>query len=670
MKKNSIYSSIVLTTGLLFIIETSQVSAQQSFGGIQFSGVGAAVLGCSGVTDRIAEAMAKLQQSALAAGSTSVVGIQAGLITQTNDQIQQLKTESLKKKENCLDPIAYSLGTNVVNSFVDGTLNWATTGFNGTPFFIRNQGSFFENITRDAKQTFLAGVPTTNDVYGNAVRYAIIAQETGRRASRSALRGNNDAATQEINDFTQDFKQGGWNTFFNTTQFTSRNPVASLFVVTEEQARQREALIEEKTNELMRSGGFLDQKKCVEWGLGGQEGTTVRNPITGEESRIEPNCLREEVVTPGKVIAEQTVKATQAAQERASQADEVNEVLGGFIDRLISNLANRGLAALTRPRTRVVQTGPNITTEQQTIEDFRGSFDQNNFSITNPRHIQALIKAQKDYLSIIQDSRIASEESLASLGELDYCVPGPNEPMISLANNNMMNIRDGLQNGNVRRRFLSSARYRQLQPVPFFVDNPVAEGTFVLNNPIYINTTVDDEEEQGIFVDNVQNKSIYYFDIFKDLFSREKIIAFFENTQSTQQERDTVRGSIQSALLETKKLSEYSKSVKTLLATYDQTTEVMTENIAELESIHRQILGIVRIARERHIAEQRAQGVSVNLECLDIQYSVNDPIIVGRVRRESDTLSEKVKTLRESEAYFFSPQNLYRDHNLPFQHNY
>ena len=110
--------------------------------------------------------------------------------------------------------------------------------------------------------------------------------------------------------------------------------------------------------------------------------------------------------------------------------------------------------------------------------------------------------------------------------------------------------------------------------------------------------------------------------------------------------------------------------MKELIANYDYVDETIAENINELESIHRQILFIVRGARERHIAEQRALGVAVNLACLDIQYSVSDPIIVGRVRRESDTPSTNVQTLRAAEAAFFSPSNLYRNHNLPFGSNY
>jgi hypothetical protein len=672
LKKHIAHISLSIST--LFLVSTPFSYAQQSFGGVSFSGVGAAVLGCSGATDFLADKIADLKQSALALSGTEVVGTKVGTTLQTSDEKQQIQSKKTNKKESCKDPIAYALGTSMMNSFIDSTINWATTGFQGTPYFVRNQDTFFNNIIRDQKQQFLNTLPTSNDVYGNAIRYAMIAQQTGRTASTSALRGDNDAAVQQINDFTNDFKQGGWTTFFNTTQFSSQNPVGAFFSATERQAQERETLVQQKTDELMRSGGYLDQIKCVEWGIGGEDGMIVRNPLTGQESRIEPNCVKKEVITPGRTIAEQVAKATQAAQERASQADELNETLGRFLDRMLSNLANRGLAALMTPRSRALQntqSGPNVSSAQSgTLRDIQSSFDESEFAITNPKHLQALLKAQKDYLSTIRDSRIAAEESLAVLGKLDYCIPGPNENMTQLANQNLGAFVSGLQDGFVRKRFLSSKNYRQLQPTPFIVENPVAEGDFILNNPIYINEWVDDDDEKGVFVDNVQNKSKLYFELFRELFSREKIIAFFENTQTTQQDRDTTRGAIQSALLETRKLPEYSKNMKELIANYDYVDETITENINELESIHRQILFIVRGARERHIAEQRALGVAVNLACLDIQYSVSDPIIVGRVRRESDTPSTNVQTLRAAEAAFFSPSNLYRNHNLPFGSNY
>jgi len=51
--------------------------------------------------------------------------------------------------------------------------------------------------------------------------------------------------------------------------------------------------------------------------------------------------------------------------------------------------------------------------------------------------------------------------------------------------------------------------------------------------------------------------------------------------------------------------------------------------------------------------------VTVKLECLDIQYSIKDPIILGRIQRESEIPSTNVQTLRDAEKSFFLPANLY-----------
>lgn len=667
-------SKIIVTASTFLMISAPHVSAQQMFGGVQFSGVGAAALGCSGVTDLIAEGIAKLKQQVLALVGTSYLGFQVGTVQQVDDAGGTLSLKKANKKENCKDPLAYAIGNSMMNSFIDDTINWATTGFNGTPYFVRNQDSFFDNMAREEKQRFLNALPSTNDVYGNAIRYAMIAKETGRTASKSALRGENDAASQQIEDFNNDFKKGGWSSFFVTTQTNARNPIGAFFEATEQQAINREKIIQETTGELMKSGGFLDQKKCVEWksDTGAQTQQSTRRDALGNilppvDLPTNEMCVRYEVVTPGKIIAEQTARATQAANERASQADELNEVFGRFLDRMLSNLANKGLAALTTPKTKAIQSGPNASVApNRTITDIQNSFDESEFTITNPKHLQALIKAQKDYLSAIKDSRIAAEESLAGLGELDYCIPGPNSRMPQLGNQSIKTVVSSLQDGYVRKRFLSGKDYRQLQPLPFLVENPIAEGDFVLSNPIFNNEYVDDDDEKGDFVGNIQDKSTHYFQLFNEIFSQNKIIAFFENAQTTQQDRDDARSFIQSALLETKKLSDYGKNMKTTLDTYDQTSEIISENVIELEAIHRQILGIVKVARERHIAEQRALGVTVNLECLDIQYSTKDPIIAGRIRREVDVPSAKVQTLRDAEKAFFSPANLYRNHNLPF----
>jgi hypothetical protein len=678
------FYTFIITAVVLGATSTHYSYAQQSFGGVQFSGVGVAILGCLSQIDAIQEKILKLKERVNSIVNLQILGFKAPAPTPVMDELARSNLKKANRKEQCTDPTAYALANFLTSSFVESTINWATTGFNGTPFFIRDEGTFFENVERDFKQTFLNNIPNANDIYGNAIRYAMIAQETGRRASKSALRGQNDAAVQQIEDFTNDFKKGGWRSFFNTTQFSSQNPIGAYFSASYRLERAKEELIEAQKRELDRGDGFLGQKKCVEWGAAGPEGRTVRNPITGEEMRMEPNCLKYEVVTPGSLIKEQTAKATGAMVDRTLVADELNETIGRFLDRMLSNLANRGLASLSRTRKNVIQTGPNASTAQRTIEDFRGSFDENNFSITNPRHLQAIIKAQKDYLSVVQDSQIASEESLALLGKLDYCIPGPNENMPNQANQVIPIIADGYRNGFISKKrprfrdfaiFGAFARifnrndFRALQPIPFIVPNPVIEGDFILNDTIYVNEYADNAEEQQLFAGNIQDFSVDYLNIFRKVFSRKKIIANFENTQTTQQKKDIVRGSIQSALLETRRLPEYSKNTKTLLLMYEQSAETTRENIAELESIHREILDIVENARNRHIAQQKALGVTVNLECLDIQYDVSNPLITGRIRREQDGVSENIKTLREAEASFFDPDNLYRDHSLPFWSN-
>lgn len=455
-----------------------------TFSGLNFSGVGGAVLSCTNIGETAAGTVSDLfksaQQRADAAGKAAIDSIDLDLAGPEQPVTDKKATEQLKKqtqRENCLNAVAYAVSKNMLQQVTSRTLNWINTGLSGNPLYVRDTDSFLKNIRDDKINSFLQAVPNSDPIFGNALRSAITQQVTGYTDGRIDQVMNTPEG-RSYQSFQEDFTQGGWTAFLNP----KNNALSAYYNAVDSVTSQIGKAQQNVKDELVQGNGFLSMKKCAEWSDGINQ-TAVKTDCTSQyadqkkaeltvcsektailkdsciqsvntkyntltescvatTSNVEgavASCLRYETVTPGSVIAAQAATVTTTNVRQLEQADQINEVLGSFFDQLLTKLFSDGLGGLTGSGiamggTNVVLDSNgmpiqsvNLTSAEKAFgyQSINGGFN-GEFDISRPQQLRAIIKTQIDFINRTKDSQMAMSRIIPTLGKLDYCVPGPN----------------------------------------------------------------------------------------------------------------------------------------------------------------------------------------------------------------------------------------------------
>lgn len=463
-----------------------------NFGGLSFSGVGGAVLGCvnaggslvSGVGNLFKTAEKKAKDIAATAllnkKSTppSSGGGNGGEQPVTDAKV----TEEMKKqtqRENCLNGVASAVAKNMLQQISTKTLKWINTGFNGNPLYVRDIDSYLKTIRDDKFQKFLQDIPNSNPVFGNALRSVIQTQVTGFDDGQLNKNMNTPEA-RSYQAFLDDFTQGGWDKWLQTTQIDSNNPIGALFQATDQISGQINNAQQNIKDQIQRNSGFLDMQKCVEYEKPSATSSVNQNggysalcaTITPQNqaycqsnaaqvtSGTQAKCLRYETVTPGSLLRDQVAYITNSPVRQLEYADQINEVLGSFFDEMLNRLFTGGLAGLSgqgsgqsvgmgsnivigtdgNPIAVEASSAQNVFGYQQVNGGFNGEFD-----ISRPQQLRSIIQSQADYLNTSLDSQAVMSTIVPILGALDYCLPGPNPSWKVGTNYNMQLFTAALQ---------------------------------------------------------------------------------------------------------------------------------------------------------------------------------------------------------------------------------
>lgn len=455
-----------------------------TFSGLNFSGVGGAVLSCTNIGQTAASTVSDLfksaQQRADAAGKAAIDSIDLDLAGPEQPVTDKKATEQLKKqtqRENCLNAVAYAVSKNMLQQVTSRTLNWINTGLSGNPLYVRDTESFLKNIRNEKINSFLKDAYSSDPIFGNAIRSAITKQVTGYTDGKiDAVMGTPEA--QKYQAFQNDFTQGGWSTFLNP----KNNALGAYFNAVDRIGTQVGTAQQNVKDEVAQGNGFLSMKKCAEWSDGidqkmvkddcsaqyadqkngelavcntkadilktnciqtvNTKYDALTNSCVTTTSNVEggaASCLRYETVTPGSVIAAQAATITTTDIRQLEQADQINEVLGSFFVQLLNKLFSDGLGGLSGRG--IALCGANVVLDSNGMpiqsvnlnsaekafgyQSVNGGFN-GEFDISRPQQLRAIIKTQIDFVNRTKDSQAAMSRIIPTLGKLDYCVPGPN----------------------------------------------------------------------------------------------------------------------------------------------------------------------------------------------------------------------------------------------------
>lgn len=638
-----------------------------SIGGVSFSGVSGSILACANVGGKITSAISGLfKKGAKKAGSKlgSLFGSVTGQQVPTTDSTAQEKLETANNKESCLDAIAYSIAKQALGQVTNKTLNWVNTGFGGNPLYVRNIDSFLGSIKNDEIRNYIGIADNINkgngDAVGSSVTSKIIEMVTGRPSSVSTPTTQSEL---KYDAFTKDFSSGGWNAWYNMTQL-GENPIAAILSTSQQLGKNIEEQQQSTKNELANGGGFLSQKQCVEWAkIDPDDDASSYQNADGS-----PKCLKFETVTPGSVIGAQIQTVTNSGTRQLEAADELNEVLGAFFDSLLNKLFNKGLQSLGRDSadnygnqlSGFGGTGSNIVigTNGQPINgtgsgvvlpfnQLGGDFDTTNFNISNPRHIASIIKTQKTFLSRALDSQASLQKIVPNLGHLDYCLPGPHPSWASDTDQGSGSFFASLRASGVSN---PGTGFFTIQPYELFdplknSGQTFSDKTLMVQNKLFTSGA----ELAEVFMDWF----VSYKATVGATFSETALSSAFANIETTTSGQAFARGFVSDAITETTLLPNYLQAVIETDSQYETAIPETRTAITELEAIRAEVLSIVTTARTRHIAAKRAQGITVNLTCLNEAYDISNAPITAPAREEPDATAE-LNALEAAQTSFYN----------------
>lgn len=347
-------------------IATTIKPAQASFLSDMGGDLAVTALGCSGLLDKATSALSQLTSSLLGQATGEV----------------PVADNSANTKESCLDAIAYTAAKIVLSKITQSTLNWINSGFDGSPTFVQDPGSFFKSIADQQVSSFTAQIAfdpsrfpfgrlTAQNIV-NSIQHQL--DYNASVTSGNLLNYDGDMSItyqQRFDNFTNDFLYGGgWDGYLAVTQITNANPFDSYIASVNQvgpavnAAAQQKNPVTQVTNELEQSGGFLALKKCVDptWYTSERSDPSFTRVQAEAQSKNDPTdpdtqaarewlvnhtCLRFETKTPGTAIAQQMNISLGESQKQLELADELNESISAVFDALIKQLFNKGVASLS-----------------------------------------------------------------------------------------------------------------------------------------------------------------------------------------------------------------------------------------------------------------------------------------------------------------------------------
>lgn len=251
--------------------------------------------------------------------STDIQGI-AGPITAggpevpVNDAIQRYQQVLQTEKEFGLDTVAFTLANQALNTMASDVIDWINSGFDGNPAFISDLDGYLDNIGDQVFSDFIEG--TSLEFLCSPFELPIKLAISSRYGNsfRNRVDCTIDDVVANIEDFTENFGEGGWDAWYELTQ-NPQNNIFGVYLETEIELSKR---IAERQGE---------ERQKLNWG----EGFLSKEVCEGEgEDR---DC---KIVTPGSVIEEQLNNTISSGQDRLEVADELNEIVSALANQLIS----------------------------------------------------------------------------------------------------------------------------------------------------------------------------------------------------------------------------------------------------------------------------------------------------------------------------------------------
>lgn len=275
-------------------------------------------------------------------------------------------------------------------------VGWINNGFHGSPLFLQNSDSFFQDIAKSEVKNLVTEVGYNPQMFPFGKDWALnaISSYKSTLANNMAYTLNGVMTPDEVGNFAI----GGWNGFLVNTQYPQNNYLGSNMMITEELARELQGTTQTAAQKvqttLQQGNGFLSPQTCpsnpaynngvnefqrpsfdpstVPYPEAACEFADDQNPTAQEQQdcKTATDIYNQELATakakwatqntcpgglvnttPGYVVASQITKALGVPQDSATISGVLGNGLSSFISAVVNALFNKligsGLDALS-----------------------------------------------------------------------------------------------------------------------------------------------------------------------------------------------------------------------------------------------------------------------------------------------------------------------------------
>lgn len=257
--------------------------------------------------------------------------------------------QQLNLKEFVLDPVAYSLAKQALQSVTNGILDWIGSGFEGSPAFATD---FRQSLLRIGDTVALGFVQQLQSSLSIQSPFGTRVAQAVRDNYFRATGGNSFFALNQYNlsnicpehaaFLSGDFSSCGLSGWIAAWRNPAQNEHGALLVAEDELQSRVASETDRQRTELDWGRGFFSRRQCP-------NGTSA--PAGGDVALADTdptvNCP---VVTAGSMIMEAGHSANIAGLDALISADEIDEVLGQLFNTLINKvISDSGLLGALQP---------------------------------------------------------------------------------------------------------------------------------------------------------------------------------------------------------------------------------------------------------------------------------------------------------------------------------
>jgi hypothetical protein len=387
-------------------------------------------------------------------------------ITSIQSILQVVHDTYMKLKETVLDPLAWALAKQLLQSVTADVIDWINSGFNGSPAFLTHPQSFFLDSANQLTGAFIANNGILQDLCSpfnlnlrldialraqeslpaRQQRYActldtIIENVRNARASAGvSVNGSTVAGVQAgsggIDAFMGgDFSQGGWPAFIAMTTEQQNNWIGAKLLADADLQNEIEKAQTAINNDLNRGGGFMSYKVCENIDPENSEDYSALNnpeitPKMGSDGNVTYQICHTE--TPGSVISSALNVQLSSGNDSLVAADEIDEIISAAFNQLVKNILQKGLysssqgeynygetqSLIDNLRTDTANTKPADNTKTELLDNIEG-----NITIANR------YKALRDKTLADINNMKALYESLCPSSQRDNILAGQIGPL-------------------------------------------------------------------------------------------------------------------------------------------------------------------------------------------------------------------------------------------------